>query len=56
MPKKQKQQASYEGPDDEDKKILEKLEKEMEDTMDVDEENDNKQIKALFCLRSLSSA
>jgi len=40
LAKKQKQQASYEGPDEEDKKILEKLEKEMEDTMDVDEEND----------------
>jgi len=39
LAKKQKQQASYEGPDEEDKKILEKLEKEMEDTMDVDEEN-----------------
>jgi|GEM_PF-1188445 len=41
LAKKQKQQASYEGPDEEDKKILEKLEKEMEDTMDVDEENED---------------
>jgi len=40
LAKKQKQQASYEGPDEEDRKILEKLEKEMEDTMDVDEENE----------------